>query len=94
MKTYQKYDLQNNHTGTSTLENMLIPLRASINATSWGVETINAPITKPTIVKNQMKVAKPKLILERLKMDCYLDVLEGVRGKKRGEGRGGVCYEY
>lgn len=33
----------NVHTGTWTLENILTPLRTSIKATSWGVETINAP---------------------------------------------------
>lgn len=33
-------------TGTATLENILTPLRASINATSWGVDTIKAPGTK------------------------------------------------
>ena len=30
-------------TGTSTLRNMLRPLRASISARSWGVETMMAP---------------------------------------------------
>lgn len=34
------------HTGTETLENIAIPLRASINATSCGVETITAPVSQ------------------------------------------------
>jgi len=31
-------------TGTSTLRNMAMPLRASLRAMSWGVETMMAPV--------------------------------------------------
>lgn len=40
------------HTGTETLENIVIPLRASTNATSCGVETINAPAIQQRKVTN------------------------------------------
>lgn len=31
-------------TGTLILRNMAIPLRTSVSATSWGVDTITAPV--------------------------------------------------
>lgn len=47
-------------TGTLTWENILTPLRASNNATSWGVETITAPITIQEMTKQICNVIKYK----------------------------------
>lgn len=59
-------------TGTSTLRNMLAPLRASISAMSCGVETITAPAHQTGPQKPQPKV------FEIIKSEIKQDVTKGL----------------
>jgi hypothetical protein len=54
--TSSDFSKRNDHTGTSTLENILAPRRASIKAISCGVETINAPVQAEYMLPNQSHV--------------------------------------